>query len=36
MRGVNYNLAISDLNPDKTETGTRVEIDIPVKQLNNN
>jgi LytS/YehU family sensor histidine kinase len=30
LRKVNYKLEISDLYPDKPETGTRVEVDIPV------
>jgi LytS/YehU family sensor histidine kinase len=31
IRGVNYNLDITDLYPGKNEPGTRVRIDIPVK-----
>jgi streptogramin lyase len=30
LRKINYKLEISDLYPDKPETGTRVEVDIPV------
>jgi hypothetical protein len=32
LRKINYKLEISDLNPDKPETGTRVEVDIPVNK----
>lgn len=31
IRGIDYKLMITDLFPDRKETGTRVEIDIPVK-----
>ena len=31
LRGINFNLEITDLYPDMKETGTRVEIDIPIK-----
>jgi len=30
LRSVNYRIRISDLHPDLHDTGTRVEIDIPV------
>jgi hypothetical protein len=31
LKRISYNLEITDLYPDRKETGTRVEIDIPVK-----
>jgi len=31
IRDRNYTLEITDLYPEESETGTRVEIDIPVK-----
>ncbi|MCX6327452.1 MAG: histidine kinase [Bacteroidia bacterium] len=31
LQRISYNLEIMDLYPDKKETGTRVEIDIPLK-----
>jgi len=31
IRGVNYELEISDLHPGRAETGTRVKIDLPIK-----
>ncbi|MBG0859706.1 MAG: histidine kinase, partial [Bacteroidales bacterium] len=31
IRGVSYDLEIDDLYPEKSETGTRVKIDLPVK-----
>lgn len=34
LRSVSYGLEISDLYPGRNEPGTRVKIDIPVKQLN--
>ncbi|MRR21763.1 hypothetical protein EG830_02135 [bacterium] len=30
LQGTNYRIVISDLHPDRVETGTRVEIDMPV------
>jgi hypothetical protein len=30
LQATNYRIVISDLHPDRTETGTRVEIDMPV------
>lgn len=33
LQGVNYRLEISDLYPDRKDTGTRVEIDIPSKLI---
>jgi len=33
LRNTNYNLEISDLYPDRIETGTKVEIDIPCRVL---
>jgi len=30
LQGTNYRIVISDLHPDLTETGTKVEIDMPV------
>ncbi len=32
LRKTNYRLMISDLYPERKETGTRVEVDIPAKQ----
>jgi Histidine kinase/Y_Y_Y domain/Two component regulator propeller len=33
LRGINYSLKISDLYPDRKQTGTRIEIDIPCKDV---
>jgi ligand-binding sensor domain-containing protein len=33
LRGINYNLDISDLYPGGNEPGTRVKIDLPVKYV---
>jgi ligand-binding sensor domain-containing protein len=33
LRGTKFNIEITDLYSDKKETGTRVEIDIPVKLI---
>ena len=30
LQGTNYRIVISDLHPDRVETGTKVEIDMPV------
>jgi len=31
LQATNYRIVHSDLHPDRVETGTRVEIDMPVK-----
>jgi len=31
LQATNYRIVLSDLHPDRVETGTRVEIDMPVK-----
>ncbi len=31
LRGINYSLFITDMFPEEKETGTKVEIDIPIK-----